>query len=176
MLFDAITCTILEHLTAEPPLTEDAWYGPWNTILMGLFPSSQGYIVTPQQCLPSEDQTHIPDFIIEVIKLSTTPLTFRTVLINEIKNTQHWPGGIQSLKHQLARQTDSVFSGTAKDKVYWIGVIGSHGSTAKKSMTAGSSRRSLSGMTPFMIWLSFSLSQLSVSFGHLHPGWQFIEI
>jgi hypothetical protein len=124
MQLDAITRAVLEHYTAHPPRTEDAWYGPWNAILASLFPSTQGYLVSPQQRLPSDDQSHIPDFVIEVVKLSTPPLTLRTVLIVKIMNTQHWPSGIQALRRQLGRQTNAAFAGTARDKVYWIGAIG----------------------------------------------------
>src|SRR5712675_2570690 len=126
MLLDAVTRAILEHYTAQPPRTEDAWYGPWTAILTSLFPITHGYLVTPQQRLPNDDQSHIPDFIIEVVKISTSPLALRTVLIVEIKNTQHWPNRIQALKRQLGRQTDAAFAGTARDKVYWIGAIGPH--------------------------------------------------
>src|SRR5712671_242121 len=126
MPLDAITRTILEHYTAQPPRTEDAWYGPWTTILTSFFPPTHGYLVTPQQRLLNDDQSHIPDFIIEVVKISTPPLVFRTILIVKIKNTQHWPNGIQALKRQLGRQTDAAFAGTARDKVYWIGAIGPH--------------------------------------------------
>ncbi|TFK25314.1 hypothetical protein FA15DRAFT_693915 [Coprinopsis marcescibilis] len=97
------------NYTAHPPRTEDAWYGPWTTILTSLFPPTQGYLVSPQQRLPADDQDGIPDFIFEVVKLSTAPLTFRT-----------------NLKRQLTRQTDAAFAGTAKEKVYWIGAIGPH--------------------------------------------------
>lgn len=54
--------------------------------LTTLYPSTQGYIITPQRRLP--DDPHIPDFVIEVVKLSTLPLTFRNVLIVKIKNSQ----------------------------------------------------------------------------------------
>jgi hypothetical protein len=59
---------------------------------------------------------------------STTSISFRTVLIVGIKNTQHWPwqSGIVDLLEQVGRQTDSAFAGSAYEKVYWIGVIGPH--------------------------------------------------
>jgi hypothetical protein len=38
-------------------------------ILTTLFPSTQGYIVTPQHRLPDDPESHIPDLIIEVVKL-----------------------------------------------------------------------------------------------------------
>jgi len=126
MAFDEVTRAVLEHYTDHPPRSEDAWYGPWTSILTTLFPSARGYIVTPQQRLPLETRRHIPDFFIEVVKLSTAPLTFRTVLIIEMKNTQYWQSGIQRLQDQINEQCDSAFSGTAHTKLYWIGTIGPH--------------------------------------------------
>ncbi len=127
MALDAIIRAVLEHYTAQPPRTEDAWYGPWNYILTVLFPAAQGYIVTPQHRLPRvDDQSLIQDFVIEVVKLSMPPLTFRTVLIVEIKNTQHWQSGIQRLQDQIDLQCDSAFAGSAHTKMYWIGTIGPH--------------------------------------------------
>ena len=76
--------------------------------------------------LPDDPETHIPDFIIEVVKLSTGPLTFRTVLILKIKNSQHWQSRIQAIQLQLDRQTDTAFAGTAHTKLYWMGTIGPH--------------------------------------------------
>lgn len=128
MSFDIATRTLLEHYTIHPPPSEDMWYGPWNTILTTLFPAGQGYIITPQRRIIEDNETkpYIPDFIIEVLKLSTPPLTFRTVLIVKIKNTEHWPNGIPALERQIHRQTDVAFAGTAFHKVYWIGTIGPH--------------------------------------------------
>ncbi|KAF8554795.1 hypothetical protein OG21DRAFT_1603252 [Imleria badia] len=126
MPLDMITRTVLEYYTAHPPATEDVWYGPWTTILTTLFPSTQGYIVTPQRRLPNDPESHIPDFVIEVVKLSTPPITFRTVLIVKIKNSQHWQSGIGALERQLGRQTDAAFAGTAHTKVCWIATIGPH--------------------------------------------------
>lgn len=101
-------------------------YGPWNSMLTVLFPDDQGFIITPQRRIPEDSQSHIPDFVIEVVKLTSPPLTFRTVLIVEIKNSQHWPGRITSLDNQISRQADAAFAGTAHTKVYWIGTIGPH--------------------------------------------------
>ncbi|KAF8338465.1 hypothetical protein F5887DRAFT_1077804 [Amanita rubescens] len=126
MPFDAVTCAVLEHFTTNPPAAEDAWYGPWITILTTLFPTIQGYIVTPQRRLPDDPQSHIPDLVIEVEKMATAPLIFRTVLIVKIKNSQHWEDGIPALERQLNRQTDAAFYGTAHSNVYWIGAIGPH--------------------------------------------------
>jgi hypothetical protein len=125
-MFDIVTRTILQHYTINPPSTEDHWYGPWTSILTTLFPTSQGYIVTPQRRIPEDSESHIPDFVIEVVRLISSPIQFRTVLIVEVKNSQHWEAGIPSLERQIKRQTDAAFSGTAVSQVYWIGVIGPH--------------------------------------------------
>ena len=132
MSFDVVTRTVLEYYTMHPPATKDVWYGPWNTILTSLFPSTEGYIVTPQRHPPDDSDSHIPDFIIQVVKLSTAPLIFRTVLIVEIKNSQRWESGIPALVRQLNRQTDAAFAGTAHTKVYWIGTIGPNWRYGKK--------------------------------------------
>lgn len=107
-------------------------YGPWTTILTTLFPDDQGFIVTPQRRIPEDSESHIPDFVIEVVKLTSPPITFRTVLIVEVKNSQHWPGGKARLDRQISRQTDVAFAGTAHTKVYWIGTIGPHWRYGKK--------------------------------------------
>jgi hypothetical protein len=131
MAFGAIIRAVLEEYTAFPPETQDAWYGPWISILTTLFPSVQGYVVTPQHRLTLEDdQSHIRDFVIEVVKLnlSAPPLMFRTVLIVKIRNTQHGHSelGMQRLQDLIERQCYSAFIGTAHTKVYWIGTIGPH--------------------------------------------------
>jgi len=132
MPFDITIRSVLEYYTIHPPSTEDAWYGPWTTILTTLFPSTEGYIITPKRRLPDDSESHIPDFIIEVVKLSAPPLTFRTVLIVDFKNSQHWQSGIGALDRQLKRHSDAAFAGTAHTKVYWIGVIGPHWRYGKK--------------------------------------------
>ena len=182
MPLDAITRTILEHYTAQPPRTEDAWYGPWTTILTSLFPTTHGYLVTPQQRLPNDDQSHIPDFIIEVVKISTSPLALRTVLIVEIKNTQHWPNRIQALKRQLGRQTDAAFAGTARDKVYWIGAIGPHWQYGEKIDDGGMVQELIKWHDTIHDLASFNDLQALVQlvaalceFGHVHPGWHFTD-
>lgn len=126
MMFDLSVRTVLEYYTNYTPSSEDAWYGPWNSILNTLFPSAQGYIVTPQRRLTDVDQSHIPDFVIEVLKISSPPLTLRTILIVEVKNSQHWEHGTTALYRQIGRQTDAAFAGTAHGIVYWIGAIGPH--------------------------------------------------
>ena len=109
MPFDIVTRTVLECYTTHTPTTEDVWYGPWTTILTTLFPSTQEYIVTPQRRLLDDSES--PDLIIEVVKMATVPLTFRSVLIVKIKNTQHWKSGIPALQRQLNRQTEAAFAG-----------------------------------------------------------------
>jgi hypothetical protein len=138
---DLNTCTILEYYTEHPPATVDGWYGPWNTILTNFFPSYRGYIVTPQRRAPHEVDGQSSDFIMAVVKLSTRPtVTFRTVLILEIKNTQHWESGIPTLQRQLGLQTDSAFAGTAHTKVYWIGAIGPHWMYGEKEVNDQNTR------------------------------------
>lgn len=127
-MFDLTTRALLEHFTQNRPSSESGWYGPWTTILTQLFPSAQGHVVTPQQTLWNEStvQHSIPDLVIEVLKMTSPPLNLRTVLIVEIRNTQHWPSGISALDVSLGRQLDMAYSGSAVGKVYWIGVIGPH--------------------------------------------------
>ena len=137
MSFGPTALGVLEHYTSHTPSTEYAWfvvywqipilclhrYGPWNSMLTVLFPDDQGFIITPQRRVPEDSQSHIPDFVIEVVKLTSRPLAFRTVLI---RNSQYWPGGIASLDNQISRQADAAFAGAAHTKVYWIGTIGPH--------------------------------------------------
>jgi hypothetical protein len=66
---DPFTCAVLEDYTAQLPGMEDSWYGLWHSILMSLFLPSQGYIVNPQQCIPSNANTYIPEVIFKVTKL-----------------------------------------------------------------------------------------------------------
>jgi len=78
------------------------------------------------------NESHCPAF--EVLKLtSTSPLTFHTVLILEVKNTNQWPTEIPALEQQLTRKTDAAFAASASAfvstvyaKVYWIAAIGPH--------------------------------------------------
>jgi len=187
MPLDAITRAVLEKYTTRPPPREDAWYGPWTTILTSLFPSSQGYLVNPQQRLPSDAHTYIPEVIIEVIRLSTPPLTFRTVLIVKFKNTQHWPSGIQALKRQLGRHTNAAFSGTARDKVYWIAVIGPHwqygerideleGGEDQELIKWHDTTHDLESFNDLEDLVQLVAALCDCELGHLHPGWQSSEI
>lgn len=130
MPFSTSTVAVLNYFTAHPPATEDKWYGPWNSILKALFRDEDNFIVTPQQRIPDDSESHMPDFVIEVVKVTppaeNTDITFRTVLIVSIKNSQHWGHGLPALERQISRQTDAAFVGTAHTKVYWIGVVGPH--------------------------------------------------
>ncbi|KAH9981113.1 hypothetical protein BGW80DRAFT_309315 [Lactifluus volemus] len=81
MPFDIVTRTVLEYYTTNHPATEYVWYGPWNNP----FPSAQGYIVTPQRRLPDDPESHIPDFIIEVVKMSTAHSPFGLSLSSKSK-------------------------------------------------------------------------------------------
>jgi len=128
MSFDILVRTVLEDYTSRRPRTESEWYGPWNAILTTLFPVNKGYLINPQRNIVSdEDNTStILDFVIEVSKITTSPLDKRTVLIVEIKNTQHWPTRILALENQLLKQTNATLADNAKDLVYYIMAIGPH--------------------------------------------------
>lgn len=106
MPFDITACTVLRHYTNNPPRTEDVWYGPWIDILTTPFPSSQGYVVTPRHRVAEDSQAYFPDFYIEVamITMSAPALTFRTVLIVKIKNSQRWESGNNALIRQIRFQ------------------------------------------------------------------------
>ena len=123
MPFDIPARTLPELYTNHPPRTENVWYGPWNTILATLFPSIQGYVVTPQLCVAEDSRKYI---LIEVAKISTPTLTLRTVLIVQVKNPQHWESDKGALVRHIGLRTDAAFAGTAVVKVYWIGTIGLH--------------------------------------------------
>ena len=128
MPFDILVKTVLEDYTNRRPQSESEWYGPWTAILTTFFPVGKGYSVTPQRKIISdEDHTSIiPDFVIEVLKITTPPLDKRTVLIVEIKNTQHWPNKISALEDQLLKQICVTLADNAKDLVYYIMAIGPH--------------------------------------------------
>ena len=100
----------------------------WTAILTALFPVNKGYLVTPQRSIISEEDntSTILDFVIEVSKITTSPLDKRTVLIVEIKNTQHWPSRILALENQLLKQTNAVLADNARDLVYYIMSVGPH--------------------------------------------------
>ncbi|KAJ6590376.1 hypothetical protein B0H10DRAFT_1961061 [Mycena sp. CBHHK59/15] len=135
MAFSKSTVIVLKHFTAHPPATADRWhmlppcphFCLMLFILKALFPEDADFIVTPQQRIPDDSESHIPDLVIEVVKLTqAADVTFRTVLIVKIKNSQHWPRGIPALDRQVSRHTDAAFAGTAHSKVYWIGALGPH--------------------------------------------------
>jgi len=118
MPFDITTRTLLQYYTDHPPRTEDVWYGPsWSAIFTTLFPPSQGSAAP-------HSRGRIPGFLIEVARISTPPLTLRTVLIVDVKNSPLWEPGKGALMRQIGLQTDMTFEGTATEKVYWIGMIG----------------------------------------------------
>jgi hypothetical protein len=116
-MFDVTIRTMLQQLSESPPPNVSEWYGPWYSILFGLFPASEGYIVVPKR----------PNFMLEVSNLITPePFQLRTILIVKFKNSQHWDAGIPSLEGQINRVADAAFSGSAISMVYWIAVIGPH--------------------------------------------------
>ena len=49
-MFDPFIRDLIERYTENPQeAIGDGWFGPWNAILTTLFPSAQGYIVTPHR-------------------------------------------------------------------------------------------------------------------------------
>ncbi|KAK2465585.1 hypothetical protein APHAL10511_002477 [Amanita phalloides] len=105
---------------------ESVWYGPWTTILTTLFPATDGFQVAPQRKLVDNEST-TPDYIIEVSKVTAHGgLDFQGVLIVGIKNSQHWPDGVERLLVQICKQANSAFSQAARGKLYWIAVISPH--------------------------------------------------
>jgi hypothetical protein len=126
MGFDVLTRTLLENYSIRAPHFVDVWYGPWNTILTTLFPTSQGYVVTPRRRVEDVSTLQIPDLIIEVTKVALPSLTPRAVLIFEMKNSQHWDHGVEALMQKIRRRSEREFSGLACYKFYWIMAIGPH--------------------------------------------------
>jgi hypothetical protein len=128
MPFNVIIRALLEDYTRQMPYNESEWYGPWNDILKEFFPADKGYIVTPQKKLIGDDDhsNRIPDFVIEVIKVTPPSLKKQIVLIVEIKNSQYWRSGISALEKQMKAQAENAFSRTAEETLYYIMVIGPH--------------------------------------------------
>lgn len=72
--------------------------GQWNSILSALLSASKGYLVG------------FTNFAYEISKLiSSKPLQTRTVLVIEIKNSQHWQAGIPSLEKRINRLADAAW-------------------------------------------------------------------
>ena len=129
MSFPPLICKVLEEYSIHPPKNQDLWLGPWLAILMILFPPADNYLVSPQiKTYSKQDAVNsLPDLIIEVAKPANhQPFALRTVLIVEIKNTQHWPNGIDHILRRIDVDTGYEFSKTALDKLYWIAAVGPH--------------------------------------------------
>jgi hypothetical protein len=126
MGFDILTRTLLEEFTTHTPHTVDDWYGPWATILTQLFPSSKGYVITPRRHVEGLSIAQIPNLIIDVAKVTLPSPGRRTVLVVEIKNSQHWDHGEKALMQRIRSWTTIAFTETAECKLYWIGAIGPH--------------------------------------------------
>ena len=108
-------------------MSESEWYGTWNAILFHLFPSEEGYIIAPQTAVRSVSNEYIiPDFYIEILKISSPSLLKRIVAILEIKNTPRWPSWKEKIEEQISKQADYAFDKSAKDIVYCIMAIGPH--------------------------------------------------
>ena len=125
-MFDEFLRARLEGLSLYNPSSESMWYGPWIGILTSLFPTSDGFFVTPQKVILSRAR-QIPDFVMEVTRVKTPSNVVQAVLIVEIKNTLLWPSVIPRLDEHLRQQTDTSFEeGWAVDKMYWIAAVGPH--------------------------------------------------
>ncbi len=153
MPFNQITRDLLAYYTAHRPRTEDVWYGPWTTILTTLFPSDEGYVVTPQRKLYDEDgiTSRLPDFVFEVTRIEGPDLDVRTVLIVEIKNSHHWPDIVDRLLQQLNHQIDYAFASSARNKLYWVAVVGPHWRYGVKE-DDGQDDGPTRGLTPLIEW------------------------
>jgi len=132
MSIPLLICKVLEEYSIHPPESQDLWLGPWLAILTILFPPSDNYIVSPQIKTYSERDAvkGLPDLIIEVAKQAQADQpcngALRTILIAEIKNTQHWPNGIDHILRRIDVDTGYEFSKTARDKLFWIAAVGPH--------------------------------------------------
>ncbi|KAJ6515342.1 hypothetical protein C8R45DRAFT_1139536 [Mycena sanguinolenta] len=101
---------LLQYYTTNPPPTVDEWYGPWTGILSTIFKIEDRFIVT-------HGEGYHTDFIIKVARMTQiSPPILRTVLILEIKNTEHWESGRISLDRLITKQTDAAFSDSAHNK------------------------------------------------------------
>jgi hypothetical protein len=157
MAFDALTrqtlrrCTV--HDAVNHPHTEDKWYGPWADILNHLFPSSQGYEITPQFHVTDPDNSTyvVPNFVIRAGRIDgdvnlEESLASRTVLLVEIKSSSRSNDhGKEALMRQIEHQADSAFSDGARRKLFWIGVIGPH-------WLFGEKREDGQELTPLIRW------------------------
>jgi hypothetical protein len=133
-----ITAT-LEDLGMHPQPTGDPWFGVWTAILCHFFPSSDGYLVCPEQRISTKEP-----FILKVTKVALAPLTTRIVLVFAMAAAQHWPDGKDALSQLLWRQTQTAFSATAIEAVYWIGAIESHWRHGKTAVEGSSDMPSAS--------------------------------
>ena len=100
---DVATRTLLEKDTAYSKAHWqylNRWGSAWSTILISLFPLSQGYTVGPRQ-----RAEHRSDFILEVCKVIFTrgplpgppEIESETVLIVVVKDPRQWDHGKEML-------------------------------------------------------------------------------
>jgi len=137
MPFNVIIRSILEHYSAHlPPRTHGMAHGRPSP---NLLPFHQR-LHSCSTSFPDDPERHIPDFIIEVVKLITPTFTVRTVLIVEVNNPQHLQFGISALERQLSPHT-------AHTKVLWTGTIEG---MERRWTTAKIHSHSLTSVTPPM--------------------------
>ena len=122
-----LTRHILEH-TIHQPRTERVWYGPWSSILTTLFPSTEGFLVAPNQKFIEEDENEFTISFEVSKRVQPGDLKLQIVLIVEIKNSHQWPGGAERLFAQIRKNANVAFSRsqTTIKTVYWISVMGPH--------------------------------------------------
>ncbi|KAH9014014.1 hypothetical protein EDB84DRAFT_1568369 [Lactarius hengduanensis] len=122
-MFDAPIHSLLQDFTESPD--GSLWDVAWSSILIFLFPVSQGYFIAP-----CRRQNQTSDLVIGVVKMiNHDPSQLRTVLVVQIKSNCRLQSGILPLEEQINRQIDAAFRGekrpgTAISKVYWITTIG----------------------------------------------------
>jgi hypothetical protein len=73
-------------------------------------------------------QPPVPDFSIEVTKMSNQPLLLTTVLVVKIRGSAYWESdeGKDGLMQLIRIYMEDAVEGSEEIKVYWIGAIRPH--------------------------------------------------
>jgi hypothetical protein len=135
MGLDVATRNLLEKDTAYSKAHSAHWQSlnrwgtVWSTILISLFPLSQGYTVGPRK-----RAEHHSDFIFEVCKVIFTPgplpgppeMESKTVLIVVVKDPQQWDHGKELLLEQVGHRMNLALDPRTDGKWFWVGSIGPH--------------------------------------------------
>jgi hypothetical protein len=115
----------LQDYTNNPPPDESVWWGPWNSILTTLF-YPLNLVVIPYRRELDQVQP-IPAFSVcrfNGPNLRGSPYT--PLLVVNIMNHECWDLGHDSLMQSIKHKIRAEFADGAREKVYWIGVIGPH--------------------------------------------------